>query len=234
MSGAWRNDSISVAKEKNISTRSDELSLSEQPRRLLGIRRRNFYINLAVIPTLFFAFLGIELDLGLNKDKDDSSTSSFTLYPGLAVSSSNTTQANVQVFYQNLTTNAIHYRILSGATSSVVKTLALNKAPKTNLCMAATSFKHEGFAFHQLFYVMDGMVMLANITCPSVAPENCSTIFDAAIATGPSHSIAKDSTIAAVYYGDEQMEVGRSFITARSTTLARSDAPMVLGIRRDL
>lgn len=198
------NNSISIGKGKGISGRSVEPPLSEQPVRILGIRRHNFYINLTVILILFFAFLGIGLDLGLNKN-NDSSTSSSAMCPGLAVSSSNTTPANVQIFYQNSSTNSIHYRILSDATSnSSAKMLTLNKAPKTNLSMAATSFEAEGFNFHQLFYLMNGMIMLANITCPTAAPENCSTISDAAIGSGSSHPVAKDSTIATVHYGEAQ------------------------------
>jgi hypothetical protein len=196
---ALGSDSISIARGKELTTPMDESS-QQEPRtlRILRMRKRNFYINITVISILFITFLTIGLFVGLNKYNP--ALSSSALYPGLAVSSLNTTQANIQVFYQNATTLAIQYRVLAGtSTYSAAQTLQLGKAPKSNLSMAATSFESQNYIFHQLFYVMDSTITFVNISCPSTAPTSCSKKGEAVIPTGPSHPVASDSTVAAVY-----------------------------------
>jgi hypothetical protein len=208
LSRAWRAGSISIAESKPTGSKLEETSSGPAPRRILGIRRRNFFINLTVITVLLLAFLGIGLDLALNKDN----TIASSIYPGLAASSLNTTQASVHVFYQNSITHAIQYRISVNESSfSPARTLELDEPLKTNISVAATSFESQGFIFHQIFYVMNSKIMLANISCPSTSPIDCSIIEETVISTGTAHHVAKDSAIAAVYAREGQTRNWRVF-----------------------
>lgn len=216
-SRAWGTDSIFMTKEKGMIINAD--FKTEEPQ-ILGMRKRNFYINLAVLSVLLATFLAVGIYLGVN-NYNNSFTSSAT-FAGVAASAiSSTAQTIVQVFYQNTTTNAIQYQISSDALSYTdPQVLQLETPPKTNISMAATSFATPEAIFHQLFYVIDSGISVANITCPATDPSNCTTISESSISTGLTNAVATNSTIAAVSLQDGRWDViyqNKEFLLTRIT-----------------
>lgn len=167
------------------------------PRGQILARRKYFFFAIAG-----FAFLAsIAIGLGIGLSKKQSSTPA--QYPGLAVSGlfvKNVTQWNMQLFYQERTSSTINYRISTNTIDySAAQAITLSHAPTQNTPMAATSF--DGTTFHNLFYILNSEIVLANMTCPPSSPTSCSTLTNTVMSKGLQNSVAEDSSIAAVFLG---------------------------------
>jgi len=151
---------------------------------------------------VFVASIAIGLAVGLSRKQGPSPAP----YPGLAVSGlfvKNVTQWNMQLFYQDISSSAINYRISTNTINySAAQNITLSHAPSQNVPIAATSFESpDGTTFHNVFYILNSQIVLANMTCPASTPTSCSTLTNSVISNNLQNPVAADSSIAVVFLG---------------------------------
>jgi len=151
---------------------------------------------------VFVASIAIGLAVGLSRKQGPNSGP----YPGLAVSGlfvKNVTQWNMQLFYQDVTSSAINYRISTNTINySAAQAIILSHAPTQNVPVAATSFESpDETTSHNVFYILNSQITSANTTCPSSTPTSCLTLTNTVISNNLQNPVAADSSIAAVFLG---------------------------------
>ncbi|KAN0112904.1 hypothetical protein V8E51_005855 [Hyaloscypha variabilis] len=138
---------------------------------------------------VFIASIAIGLAVGLSRKQSPSPAA----YPGLAVSGlfvKNVTQWNMQLFYQDIASSAIHYCIFTNTINySAAQVISLSHEPTQNVPIAATSFENpDGTTFHNIFYILK-------------QPNSARLLTNAVISNNLQHPVAADSSTAAVFFG---------------------------------
>ncbi|KAE9375489.1 hypothetical protein N431DRAFT_531446 [Stipitochalara longipes BDJ] len=77
---------------------------------------------------------------------------------------------------------------------------ASNPAPCPGLVVSGF-FSPDETTFHSIFYVLNSQIVLANMTCPASTPTSCSTLTNTVISNSLQHTVAADSSTAAVFLG---------------------------------
>lgn len=224
MSRAWKTNSISMYAAKAFGSRKpsgQELDFggSYSEKKLTFGERRSVVISYMLAGVIIFVvYLSVGIAFGMTKMRStstDSHSSAFA-YAGLAVSGlfvKNITQFNMQIFYQDPTSNSINYRISTDTISySAAQQITLSGPPTNNVSLAAASFEgSDGATYHQILYIMDKEIQIANLTCTPSTPTTCSTLTDSILDTGTTNHVASDSSIAVTYLDQNETQVWRVF-----------------------
>ena len=195
--------------------------------RICGLRRKIFFIVLAVVLVLVAGAVAGGVAGGLSAkngssssegsaDSDSDSTSS-GVAPGPTgtiqdserrMAASVSSDANVQLFYQDIDTPDILYRVVSDDDAADEKTVSLDIEPRRGTSLASASLNGSDPVEARLFYLAfgepDTAIVQATLRCDGDA---CETTSNYAISSNTSESLHELSKLSALWLGDDFVRV---------------------------
>jgi len=220
------NGRVAVEDEE---AKGDSTSTTTEPLkgRICGLRRKIFFIVLAVAFILVAGAVAGGVAGGLpaknsssssegSADSDSDSTSS-GLAPGPTgtiqgserrMAASVSSDANVQLFYQDIDTPDIFFRVISDDDAADEKTVSLDIEPRRGTSLASASLNGSDPVESRLFYLAygepDTAIVQATLRCDE---DTCETTSNYVISSNTSESLHELSKLSALWLADDFVRV---------------------------
>ncbi|KAI9050837.1 hypothetical protein LZ554_004956 [Drepanopeziza brunnea f. sp. 'monogermtubi'] len=199
LSPTTRNFASLTAVDQGAQTlEAKEMSDMEPARKILGLPRRRFFMVATAVGVTLLCAMIISVAIGVTTTRSREAKR----YPAITASGlyidANNTEWHMHLVHTNLTSGALTVKSNNGTGSwTSEQDVNLTIVPEMDAPISATSvLGHDGRVYLNLFYIKEGDIVLANITCVEAA---CTTISNAVISKEMTFPLLENSALDSVY-----------------------------------